>query len=153
MFTSLYKGCTEVHITNVRVLCLFSGIILVGCAGTGTKDFSLLVPVVQDPSAEAVVVIRQTDSRGSVGLIDVVVDGITVATLGNGEMLAHPVTVGRHTINVAYTGISSIGTNAVSKNFEVEEGEKTYYTIRQETGFFSATLSLIETTRDSFLGL
>ena len=138
---------------NIRALCLFSGIILVGCAGTGTKDFSQLAPVIQDPSAEAVVVIRQTGFQGSAGLIDVVVDGITVATLGDGEMLAHPLTVGRHTINVAFTGIASIGMNAVSKNFEIEEGGKTSYTIRQEIGLFSSTLSLIETTRDSFLGL
>ena len=58
---------------------------LSGCAGSGVKDVSQFMPLIESNEESAVLVVRQTGFQGSGALVEVVVDGFVVGDLGNTE--------------------------------------------------------------------
>ena len=135
---------------NISFCTIVLSLLLTGCAGTGTRDFSLIQPIVDDPDATAVVVLRQTGFSGSGALMDINLDGMTIATLGNQEMIAHLIEPGNHVIQAAFTGIGGIGVNDPVSTFEVDDGEKKYFIVQLRTGLITNTVTLIEVTRSGF---
>ena len=135
---------------------VFVSLFLMGCVGTGTRNFSSIQHVVDDSSATAVIVLRDTGFGGVIALLDINLNGSTIATLGNQEMTAHLVEPGNHVIQVAFTGIWGILNKPIS-NFEIEEGDKKYFLVQLPSdgsvfGYPEYTLTLLEVTRRGLLG-
>ena len=97
---------------------------LSGCAGSGVKDVSQFIPLIDTTDESAVLIVRQTGFQGSGALVEVVVDGVVVGDLGNKEILAHRIPAGEHSVLVRFKGIGGLGLNKVMKTFTLENGEK-----------------------------
>lgn len=135
---------------------VFVSLFLMGCAGTGTRNFSSIQRIVDDSSATAVIVLRDTGLPGLAALVDISVNGSTIATLGNQEITASPVEPGRHSIQAAFTGIGGLGLTKPISNFEIEEGDKKYFLVQMRSngsvfGFPDYTVTLLEVARADIL--
>jgi len=120
------------------------------CAGTGTKDLSIIRQAADDASSTAIFVLRDTGFSGSATLVDVVLDGVTIANLGQGETITYPVEPGQHVLTANFRGIGGIGLNEPVATFDVEGKDKKFFTIQLRTGVLVNTLNLLEITRDSY---
>ena len=134
---------------------VFVSLFLMGCVGTGTRNFSSIQRIVDDSSATAVIVLRDTGFGGLAALMDINLNGLTIATLGNQEMTAHLVEPGNHVIQAAFTGIGGLGLNKPISNFEIEEGDKKYFLVQLPSngsvfGLPDYTVTLLEVTRRGF---
>ena len=78
------------------------------------------------------------------------IDGVSIGTLGEKEVLSKEISVGSHRVAVEFKGLGGIGLNDVAKPFTVEAGDKVYYSIQLETGFLTNKLKLVGLTRESF---
>ncbi len=124
-------------------------ILLSACTGTGSTSKSQFFSVV-DSDITAVLVVRNTGYAGSAALVDVKIDGVSIGTLGEKEILSKEISVGSHRVAVEFKGLGGIGLNDVAKPFTVKEGDKVYYSIQLETGFLTNKLKLVGLTRESF---
>lgn len=124
---------------------------LSGCAGSGVKDVSQFMPLIESNEESAVLVVRQTGFQGSGALVEVVVDGFVVGDLGNKEIVAHKIPPGDHSVLVRFKGIGGLGLNKVMKTFSLESGEKAFFQIGLKTGFLVNTLQLVGVTKDTLL--
>ena len=134
---------------------VFVSLFLMGCVGTGTRNFSSIQRIVDDSSATAVIVLRDTGFGGLAALMDINLNGLTIVTLGNQEMTAHLVEPGNHVIQAAFTGIGGLGLNKPISNFEIEEGDKKYFLVQLPSngsvfGLPDYTVTLLEVTRRGF---
>ena len=136
---------------NLSKLLLVSTclILLSACTGTGTISKSQSFSIA-DSDITAVLVVRNTGFAGSGALVDVRIDGISIGTLGEKEVISKEISVGSHVIAVEFTGIGGIGLNDVAKSFTVKNGDKVFYSIQLETGFLTNKLKLVGLTKDSF---
>lgn len=124
---------------------------LSGCAGSGVRDVSQFIPLIDSEEESAVLVIRQTGFGGSAALVEVVVNGMVVGDLGNKEIIAHRIPAGEHSVLVRFKGIGGLGLNKVMKTFSLDNGEKAYFQIGLKTGLFVNTLQLVGVTKDTLL--
>ena len=138
----------NINITKLFLLsiCL---IFLSACTGTGSTTKSQFFEIA-DSDSTAVLVIRNTGFVGSGALVDVKIDGITIGTLGEKEIVSKDLSAGSHTIAVRFKGLGGVGLNDVAKVFTVESGDKVFYSIELETGFITNKLKLVGLTKDSF---
>ena len=72
------------------------------CAGTGTKDMGIIRQAADDSSSTAIFVLRDTGYSGSATLVNVVLDGVTIANLGQGETVTYPVEPGQHILTANF---------------------------------------------------
>ena len=128
---------------------IITAVLVAGCTGTGSSNKAQFYPLADSPKT-AVLVVRNTGYAGSAALVEVKVDGVIVGTLGEDEAISQEIQAGSHTISVRFKGLGGVGLNNVAKAFEVETGDKAYYSIELETGFFTNKLKLIGLTKDSF---
>ncbi len=128
---------------------IFAAFLIAGCTGTGSSNKAQFYSLADSPKT-AVLVVRNTGFAGSAALVEVKVDGIIVGTLGENEAISQEIQEGNHTISVRFKGLGGVGLNDVAKVFKVETGDKAYYSIELETGFFTNKLKLIGLTKDSF---
>ena len=127
-------------------ICL---IFLSACVGTGSTNKGEFYSLVGSDKT-AVLVLRNTGYAGSGALVDVRIDGVSIGTLGEKEVLTQEVSPGSHRVAVKFKGLGGVGLNDVAKVFTVESGEKAFYSIQLETGFLTNKLKLIGLTKDSF---
>ena len=120
------------------------------CAGTGTKDMGIIRQAADDASATAIFVLRDTGYPGSANLVNVVLDGVTIANLGQGETVTYPVEPGQHILTANFPGLGGIGLNEPVATFDVEGKDKKFFTIQMRTGLLVNTLNFLEITRDSY---
>ena len=124
---------------------------LSGCVGSGVKDVSQFLPLIDSQDESAVLIVRQTGFTGVGALVEVVVDGVVVGDLGNKEILAHKIPAGEHSVLVRFKGIGGLGLNKVMKTFTLGNGEKAYFQIGLKTGLLVNTLQLNGVTKDTLL--
>ena len=120
------------------------------CAGTGTKDMGIIRQAADDVSSTSIFVLRDTGYPGSANLINVVLDGVTIANLGQGETVTYPVEPGQHILTANFPGLGGIGLNEPVATFDIEGKDKKFFTIQMRTGLLVNTLNLLEITRDSY---
>ena len=118
------------------------------------KNVGVILPAIDDVTETAVFVTRQTGFQGSGQLVDVVIDGITVGSLGNGEFIHHSLEPGNHNILAKFKGIGGLSImNKEMKTFSLEPGEKVFYTIDLETGLITNKLKMMGVTKETFVTL
>jgi hypothetical protein len=127
-------------------ICL---VFLSACTGTGSTSKSEFYSLV-DSNKTAVLVVRNTGYAGSAALVDVRIDGVSIGTLGEKEVLTKELSAGSHRVAVKFKGLGGVGLNDVAKVFTLEVGEKAFYSIQLETGFLTNKLKLVGLTKDSF---
>ena len=120
------------------------------CAGTGTKDMGIIRQAADDASSTSIFVLRDTGYPGSANLVNVVLDGVTIANLGQGETVTYPVEPGQHILTANFPGLGGIGLNEPVATFDVKGKDKKFFTIQMRTGLLVNTLNLLEITRDSY---
>ena len=120
------------------------------CAGTGTKDMGIIRHAADDSSSTAIFVLRDPGSSGSATLVNVVLDGVTIANLGQGETVTYPVEPGQHILTANFPGIGGIGLNEPVATLDVEGKDKKFFTIQLRAGLLVNTLNLLEISRDSY---
>ena len=103
--------------------------------------------------ATTVFVLRDTGFQGSANLVDVVLDGVTIANLGQGETVTYPIEPGEHILSANFRGIGGVGLNSPVATFEVEGKEKRFFTIQLRTGALINTMTLTEVSRDSYFSI
>ena len=132
-------------------LCLAT--LLMRCAGTGTKDIGAITMAATDRAATTVFVLRDTGYSGSANLLDVTLDGVIIANLGDGETVTYPVAAGNHALQVGFRGLGGVGVNEPMSTFEILEAEKKFFSIQLRAGVLTNTLLVTEVSRDSFFSI
>ena len=124
-------------------------ILSVSCAGTGTKNFSSVNFDVPTDEA-AVFFVRKKKYIGSAGLVKVILDGEEIGRLGVGEMERISIKPGSHSASVKIGNILQAGVGGDAAAFIAEKGKGYYFIVDIESGFFSASWTLTETTAEGF---
>ena len=79
---------------------LLIGLFLVGCAGTGSRQFSVIQPLLDEENSTAIAVLRDIGYQGSANLMQIGLNGVNIANLGDQEMVAQRVEPGEHALQV-----------------------------------------------------
>ena len=112
------------------ILSTLLAIFLASCAGTG-KNLQILMEDMESDQT-LVFVKRSTGFFGSAPTIQIKLNGQEVARLGSNESTSVPGKTGQNVLNVGYTGLASIGMNRPSKQFQLDEGGKKFFIIKQD---------------------
>ena len=133
------------------ILLLLSFSVLVGCAGTGTKNYSSIN--FEAPTDGAVLFIgRKNKYVASAALPKILLDGYEIAKLGVGEMERVEISPGSHKLQTKIGNILQLGTGDDSAAFVAEKGKKYFFIIDYDVGLFSGKWKLTETTENGFQG-
>ena len=136
--------------TKVILLVLFFSL-LVGCAGTGTKNYSSIN--YEAPSDQSVVFVGRVNRYiASAGLVSIVIDGEEIGKLGIGEMERLNVSPGSHKIQTKIGNILQVGVGGDATAFVAKPGKKYFFLVDYDAGLFSAKWKIIETTESGFQG-
>ena len=123
---------------------------LVSCAGTGSRQFSVIQPLLDDQNSTVIAVLRDIGYQGSANLMQIGISGVNIANLGDQEMIAHRVEPGEQILEAKFTGLGATFAGEQSLIFEINEGEKKYFLVQMRAGAFRNTITLIEVTRAAF---
>ena len=111
-------------------------------------------PLLDDQSTTVVAVLRHIGYANSAVLMDIRLDRISIANLGDQEMVAYPIEPGMHILEAEFSGlVAAAFAGEQSINFEIEEGEKKYFVVQMRAGLLSNTITLLEVTRSGFSSL
>ena len=133
------------------ILILLSFSVLVGCAGTGTKNYGSIN--YEAPSDQAVVFVGRVNRyMASAGLVSIVLNGEEIGKLGIGEMERLNVAPGSHKIQTKIGNILQVGVGGDATAFVAKEGKKYFFLVDYDAGLFSAKWKIIETTESGFQG-
>ncbi|WP_111735168.1 hypothetical protein [Roseovarius amoyensis] len=132
---------------------------LTACAGDGVQGTDAILQSVKDVNPGSAYIYRDTGFAGSVGRMDVRVDGTSVGRIANREALEFTLPAGAHMIEVGYA--TNIGTafRPVTMQLTVDAKRPYYFIVKQDfkmvpmivVTITETTLYLAEITRETFL--
>ena len=131
-----------------KLFLLIPILFLASCAGSGMKSGLLLQQI--NTNQTKVFVKRDTGYHGLAALVKVTLNGMTIGELGNGEIISANVNGNSGMISAGFTGIASIASSRVTRQFKINKGEKLYFVIKQDVGMISTKLSIYETDKNDF---
>ena len=110
------------YISTKVILLVFFFSLLVGCAGTGTKNYSSIN--YEAPSDQSVVFVGRVNRYiASAGLVSIVIDGEEIGKLGIGEMERLNVSPGSHKIQTKIGNILQVGVGGDATAFVAKPGK------------------------------
>ncbi|XDZ70628.1 hypothetical protein AB8879_11745 [Alphaproteobacteria bacterium LSUCC0744] len=124
-------------------------LLLVGCSGTGTSDYTFVAPVIDNDQKGKVFVRRETGFAQLV-VYDVNLNGTKVGELGSGEMLVANANVGKNFLQIKPTGMSSIGLNSPMSEFSNDGNQNNFFILGAKMGMLKNEITMLETTEDSW---
>ena len=128
-------------------------LLLYGCAGTGTKEYSSIARAIDDESGKKVFVYRDNVFVGSATLMQVRLNGIEIAKLGVEEMVIGNGEIGTNTLEVEIGGLGGLGLNTPSLTFELTDNQNSYFVLSLKQGWVSNKLQILETTKSAWQAL
>ena len=131
-----------------KVFLIFTVFIISSCAGTG-RDTGLLFKQI-NTNETVVFVKRSTGWQGSMALVKVSVNGMTVGELGEGERTSANVRPGPAVLSANFTGLASIASTGGTRQFNLKTGGKAFFVIKQDVGFASTKISIFQINQREF---
>lgn len=124
--------------------CLFS------CSGTGTRNLSEVVPVIDQSGESKVFVLRKTGYICSACLMNVVLNGERIGRIGTSEMVVGNPKPGNNALEVNIGGIQGVGLNKPIANFSFRKGTNKFFLVKMKAGLISNKLILEEISKASW---
>ena len=129
------------------IILAFLTILLVGCAGTGTKNLASLNHHFDTSGESKVFVIRDNAYVGSAVVMVAHLNNIAIGEIGAGEMIVAKTVPGKNTLKIRMGGL--IGEES-SISFMSNGKDHNFFLARLQSGLFSAELKITETTENSW---
>ena len=131
-----------------KILFIVSILTFVSCTGTGTKTSMLFKEV--ETEETKIFIKRSTGFAGVAALIKVKLNDIILGDLGEDEAFTAIPKIGFNNLSVGFTMLASIATIGGVNTFEIEEGEKLFFIIRQDMLGLSSKLKIYNVDKTYF---
>ena len=123
---------------------------LVACSGTGTRDFSEVSPLIAQAGKGKVFVHRDTGLQGVAIRIHVNLNGKLIGKIADGEVIVGSAKQGANRLEAKFPGISGVGVNTATANFNNTSGANKFYVIKLEWKIVTSELVLQEMTETTW---
>lgn len=133
------------------LLVILATFIFAGCAGSGLKNYGDYVSATQDSGYSNVIVYRQSGFVGGGTIFTIMLNGIELGKIGNGEFLIGEMQEGRNFLEVKVTGLQGVGLNTPRQVFEKTTDRNAYFKVGY-TGL-DAKIFVQEISLEEFRGL
>ena len=137
---------------NYKFLLIIFTLFLTSCAGTGTKDFSLVNDQISKPDSNLIVMYRDKAFTCGACVMDVELNGENIGKIGNGEFLTHPYDDGINTVKIKVDNfLQGLGMNKPTLQFESNDVDNNIYILIDiDAGWNSAEIELMEVSERTF---
>ena len=125
-------------------------ICLIACSGTGTRNLSEVIPVIDQSGESKIFVLRKTGYICSACLMNVVLNGEKIGRIGTSEMVVGVPKPGNNALEVKIGGIQGVGLNKPIVNFNFKKGTNRFYLVKMKAGLVSNKLILEEISKASW---
>jgi len=138
-----------IKLRNILTISMLS-ICLIACSGTGTRNLSEVIPVIDQSGESKIFVLRKTGYICSACLMNVVLNGEKIGRIGTSEMVVGVPKPGNNALEVNIGGIQGVGLNKPIVNFNFKKGTNRFYLVKMKAGLVSNKLILEEISKASW---